>query len=62
MKLKFVILLFGIMFLYGLPLFAQDDPTLPSPAEGAPLDGGLSLLVAAGVGYTYRRLRKNNRD
>ena len=37
---------------FGAPSFGPDDVT------DAPIDGGLSLLVAAGVGYGAKRLRK----
>ena len=41
-----------------LPLLAQ--PTLP--AGNAPVDGGLSLLVAAGVGYGAKKIRENRKN
>ena len=41
-----------------LPLLAQ--PTVPS--GGAPVDGGLSLLVAAGVGYGAKKIRENRKN
>ena len=31
------------------------------PPTGLPVDGGLSLLLAAGVGYGANRLRKNRK-
>lgn len=50
----------ALIICIGLPLFtfAQPDP----PAD-TPIDGGLSLLLAAGVGYgvkKYRDSRKKN--
>jgi hypothetical protein len=38
-----------------LPLFAQ-----PTPPD-VPIDGGVSLLLAAGVGYGIKELRKKRR-
>ncbi|MBN8838511.1 MAG: hypothetical protein J0I09_14715 [Sphingobacteriia bacterium] len=38
----------------GLPV---GDPDV----SNAPVDGGLSLLVAAGIGYGAKQLRKNNK-
>jgi hypothetical protein len=35
------------------------DPGAPDP--NLPIDGGLSLLLAAGVGYGANRLRKNRK-
>jgi hypothetical protein len=34
----------------GVPSFNDNDP------EGTPIDGGISLLVAAGVGYGVKKL------
>lgn len=39
-------------------IFAQDTggPTLPDDPE-VPIDGGISLLVAAGIGYGAKKMR-----
>jgi hypothetical protein len=34
-------------------------PPIP-PDPGVPVDGGLSILIAAGVGYGVNKLRKNS--
>lgn len=36
-------------------------PDPGAPPTSAPVDGGLSLLLAAGVGYGANRLRKNRK-
>ena len=36
-------------------------PTPSPPPTGVPLDGGASLLLAAGAAYGLRRLRKTQR-
>ncbi len=36
------------------------QPGLPGPPDQAPIDGGLSLLAAAGGVYAYKKLRKQN--
>lgn len=53
MKNKLILLAvtFTAAILYSVPIFAQ--PTPPS----APVDGGLSLLVAGGVGYGLKKMR-----
>ena len=33
-----------------------DDPSLNDPAEGVPVDGGISLLLAAGAGLAARKI------
>ena len=43
-------------------LFAQsglDDPSVDDPA--VPVDGGLSLLLAAGAAYGVRRVRRSSK-
>ena len=59
--------LFLIRFFIGLALFclvqaARAQPGNGGPQPGAPtatpLDGGVSLLLAAGVGLGLRRLRR----
>ena len=58
MKNKIInITLLTVCFLIPvLPLLAQ-----PTPPQNAPIDGGLSLLVAAGVGYGVKRVRENKK-
>lgn len=56
-RLLFTLSIFILFFIF-LPavLHAQIDP------EGdpdAPIDGGLSILLAAGVGYGFKKMRDN---
>lgn len=39
----------------------EDAPAPGTPPTNLPVDGGLSLLLAAGVGYGANRLRKNRK-
>lgn len=41
----------------------QPDPTTPTTPDptAVPLDGGASLLVAAGIGFGIRKLRARSR-
>ena len=39
-----------------LPLLAQ-----PTPPSDAPIDGGLSLLIAGGVGYGVKKIREKRK-
>ena len=57
--LTFIILLF-LLFVTTV-VFAQ--PGLPLSPSQAPIDGGLSLLAAAGGAYAIKKLReKKNQD
>jgi len=40
----------------ALPLLAQ-----PTPPNAAPVDGGLSLLIAGGVGYGVKKIREKRK-
>jgi hypothetical protein len=53
-KITNIILLTICMLIPVLPLLAQ-----PTPPSDAPIDGGLSLLIAGGVGYGVKKIREN---
>ena len=56
---KGLIMKFGliIIMLSGLPIIASAQID-PGEDPDAPIDGGVSLLVAAGVGYGIKKLRE----
>ena len=58
MKNKLInITLLTVCFLIPvLPLLAQ-----PTPPSDAPIDGGLSLLIAGGVGYGVKKIREKRK-
>lgn len=61
-KLKYIVL-FCLLSLACLPLFAQ--PGNPDSGNTVPIDGGASLLAAAGVAYGAKKLynfRKQKED
>lgn len=52
------ILLIGLLTVFPVLAVAQPPlPTLPDMPKQAPIDGGLTLLAAAGGAYAWRRLR-----
>ncbi|MBI1193707.1 MAG: hypothetical protein GC205_11120 [Bacteroidetes bacterium] len=60
MKNSFSLLL-GVLLLLGTQaVYAQIGP--PPPGGGAPVDGGASLLVAAGIAYGAKKLRDSRRN
>lgn len=66
MKIKSLFSLLFAMCMLVAPyaVFAQGDPG-PDPDEKIPFDGGLSLLIAAGIGYGAKKAydkRKKSRD
>lgn len=40
------------------PILLKAEPSDPGSDPDVPIDGGLSVLLAAGVGYGVRELRK----
>ncbi len=53
--LSYIILL---CILFILPTFLKAQPVFDDDVNDVPIDGGLSLLVAAGVGYGAKKLRE----
>jgi len=53
-KFKWISLLTIIIAILPFAAMAQTDP---GPCPDCPIDGGLSLLLAAGVGYGVKRYR-----
>ena len=62
MKARFLFTLTAMMLFATELLLAQ--PGLPSAPSQAPIDGGLSLLAAAGGAYAIKKLRdkKNSKE
>ncbi len=61
------IITFSLLFLFFvLPAITHAQPGFGDDTDDVPIDGGLSLLVAAGVGYgakkiaTHRKTTNNN--
>lgn len=52
----FPALLTILLFFIPVVMFAQVDPETP-----APIDGGLSILIAAGVGYGVKKALQNKK-
>ena len=43
-------------------LLGTEDTPPPNPGQEVPVDGGLSLMLAAGVAYGLKRCRKGKRN
>lgn len=44
------------LFVFTFEVAKAFDPTDEFPADPAPFDGGVSLLVAAGIGYGVKKV------
>ncbi len=61
MKLnKQTILVLLCMAICLMPSLLHAQPGFGDDVDDVPVDGGLSLLVAAGVGYGVKKLKKRN--
>ncbi len=61
MKKAFYLLIFTMVM--AMPVMAVDPPPIdPGDPDPVPVDGGASLLAAAGIGYGLRRLRKKKAE
>ncbi len=60
--MKFPIqLLFSVFLVLIMVTLVHAQPGLPSAPSQAPIDGGLSLLAAAGGAYAIKKLRDKNK-
>ncbi len=55
-QILYIIVTIGLFFTE----FATAQPGFPGPSQ-APIDGGLSLLAAAGGAYAIKKLRDKNK-
>ncbi|MEI2710819.1 MAG: hypothetical protein V9E96_17670 [Chitinophagaceae bacterium] len=53
---RVLVLIIFIMIL--LPVLATAQPGFGDDVEDVPIDGGLSLLLAAGVGYGAKKVKE----
>ncbi len=56
--LKVMILSILLLLLPTVMLLAQIQPPDPGGDPGVPLDGGLSILLAAGIGYGAKKVHE----
>jgi len=57
-------ILLTVMLVFSMAIIsnAQDGFGDPPPSDDAPIDGGISLLVAAGVGYGVKKVREKRKE
>ena len=53
-KLK-VLLVIGMMVIPAFVIAQDDPPPIDPDVQDVPFDGGVSLLVAAGIGYGLKK-------
>lgn len=62
MKIKISTIQFlMLLFLFLVPSLLHAQPGFGDDVDDVPLDGGLSLLVAAGVGYGVKKVKEKRK-
>ncbi len=51
-----------LLLLFSVPVLALAQGAPPDDPQDAPIDGGLSVLLAAGAAYGVKRMRKAKQD
>jgi len=57
---QYITIMILLVIMIGLPMLVHAQPD-PGDNPDAPIDGGLSLLVAAGVGYGVKKVREGRK-
>jgi len=55
---KATIKMIALLVLFSLPLLSLAQGGVPEDPVDTPIDGGLSVLLAAGAAYGVKRMRK----
>ena len=50
--------LLTIVILINVESLQAQPPSPPGDPESAPVDGGLTILIAAGIGYASKRIKR----
>jgi len=50
--------LLTIIILINVESLQAQPPSPPGDPESAPVDGGLTILIAAGIGYASKRIKR----
>lgn len=62
-KLLNIMIIINTLVLLLLPVIVQaQPPEFPIGPGSAPVDGGLSLLLAGGIGYGIKKIREKSRN
>ena len=61
MKYILITLIFVIAAIFLPDMLMAQPPTFPGPPPQAPIDGGLTILAAAGGAYALNKLRNRKK-
>jgi hypothetical protein len=51
-----------LLIIFSVPVLALAQGAPPEDPQDAPIDGGLSVLLAAGAAYGVKRMKKKKDD
>jgi hypothetical protein len=60
--MKTIRLLFLVVLLFNAGSSKADDPGLPGGDPDVPIDGGMILLLAAGLYYGVKKIQNKRKD
>jgi hypothetical protein len=56
--ISFIYFILPILLIFILPALVHAQPGFGDNVDDVPVDGGLTLLVAAGIGYGAKKLKE----
>jgi hypothetical protein len=56
--ISFIYFILPILLVFILPVLVHAQPGFTDTVDDVPVDGGLTLLVAAGIGYGAKKLKE----
>jgi hypothetical protein len=61
-KSRYQVLFYLVILLFLIPFIGNAQPGLEDDVRDLPIDGGLSLLVAAGAAYGAKKVQQRKRN
>ena len=56
-----ILQILAVVVILSIPMLSHAQPGFGDDVSDVPVDGGISLLVAAGIGYGAKKIRDNKR-
>jgi hypothetical protein len=56
-----ILQILAVAIIMSMPILSQAQPGFGDDVDDVPVDGGISLLVAAGIGYGAKKIRDSRK-
>jgi hypothetical protein len=56
-----ILQILAVVVILSMPMLSQAQPGFGDDVSDVPVDGGISLLVAAGIGYGAKKIREKRK-